>query len=452
MFGIKNEINKNNKKPKNWFLIYMLFFIFMFFQGLTIGVKQAYAICCPVACAGGCSCNDAWHDRHEDAMEDEHEILDDYLITEFQFHQRWVLDTWWREYIFPTLVLMTEQLSAVGMHQMHILGTLIDGKQQLEVQRLFWEKQAEAARDYSLDLGVCAIGTNSRTLAATERLGQFNAIVLTERSIDRQLGNINANASEGPSEDKEGRAAQFISTFCNIRDNANGLGLLCGPMSALRERNVNKDVDYARVVDLAKTIDVDFSDNTDTEDERAIFAMSNLLFAHDVPERININLLQNPKNHDEYLDLRSVVAKRSVAENSFNTIVGLKSRGGLSGNTHTYDFLGAIIQELVDPNPILNQEIEAMIGERPSYYAQMEMLSKKLYQSPEFYTNLYTTPANVKRQAVAMQAIRLMMGQDMYESDLRSEALMSLLLEMELEPLQEDVFSRTDYISEKGKD
>jgi hypothetical protein len=44
---------------------------------------------------------------------------------------------------------MTEQLSAVAMQQMEIIGTFLDAKQQLETQRLFQEMAAQAQKDYT---------------------------------------------------------------------------------------------------------------------------------------------------------------------------------------------------------------------------------------------------------------------------------------------------------------
>jgi hypothetical protein len=75
----------------------------------------------------------------------------------------------------------------------------------------------------------------------------------------------------------------------------------------------------------------------------------------------------------------------------------------------------------------------------PSYYAQMEVLTKKIYQNPDFYTNLYDKPANVERKEVAMQAIGLMQKFDLFKSYLRTEASLSVLLETSIQDLQDKV-------------
>ena len=80
-----------------------------------------------------------------------------------------------------------------------------------------------------------------------------------------------------------------------------------------------------------------------------------------------------------------------------------------------------------------------MLGENPSYYAQMEILTKKIYQNPDFYTNLYDTPANVERKTVALQAIKLIQKFDMLKSYLRGEATVSVLLELAVVNLQNEI-------------
>ena len=126
--------------------------------------------------------------------------------------------------------------------------------------------------------------------------------------------------------------------------------------------------------------------------------------------------------------MRSIIAKRGVAENSFNAIVGLKSEGTAGSK----EFLYALLKDLGIPEI----EIPKILGENPSYDTQMNILTKKIYQNPNFYTNLYDKPANVARKNVAMQAIGLMQKFDTFKSHLRSEASLSILLELAVTNLQ----------------
>ena len=122
-----------------------------------------------------------------------------------------------------------------------------------------------------------------------------------------------------------------------------------------------------------------------------------------------------------FMDFRTAIAKRSVAENSFASIAALKT----SGTNASTSYMRAIMQEMGMSTP----EIDRMIGtSNPSYYAQMDILSRRLYQNPRFYAELMDKPANVVRQQAAMKSISLMQEHDIHDSLQRSEMLLSTLL------------------------
>ena len=105
------------------------------------------------------------------------------------------------------------------------------------------------------------------------------------------------------------------------------------------------------------------------------------------------------------------------------------------GQPQTREFLGAVLTELGVPA----NEVYQLIGERPSYYAQLEIMAKKIYQNPDFYANLYDKPANVARKGVALKAIELMLDRAIFESQLRQEMAMSVLLSSRLRSTFRDV-------------
>jgi hypothetical protein len=77
----------------------------------------------------------------------------------------------------------------------------------------------------------------------------------------------------------------------------------------------------------------------------------------------------------------------------------------------------------------------------------MDILTHKIFESPEFFTNLYTTPANVERIGVTLQALTLMQNRDRYEASLRREMLLSLILELGLRERQEAVVNEVQNAS-----
>ncbi len=367
-----------------------------------------------------------------------------YIASEFNAHREWMMDTLFGDHILRAMMMFTEQMSAVAVQQAMIIGTFLDAKHQLETQRLFQQLQAQAHKDYHPSEDFCWFGTNVRSMANSEAMGRHNAVALAQRALSRHLGNANVNAAQNGDIDKRGRWDQFARVYCDPKDNnwesdarGTGLVLACGAAGGADKNRRNRDIDYTRLIDEPRTIDVSLGDGGALgPQEEDVLAMANNLYGNDVLTRnYTQGKLTTKQAQHLYLTLRSVAAKRSVAENSFNAIVGLKSFGtsdiSTPGNTNTPGtkiYMAAIMKEL----GIADAEIASMIGEQPSYYAQLEVLAKKIYQNPDFYANLYDKPANVARKKVALQAIDLMLDRAIYESQIRQEMVMSVLLSSKL--------------------
>lgn len=393
------------------------------------------AFACP-----NCGCVAAAHNATRALIRGEHALTRNHIATQFENHRTWWKQVYFRRYVGLAMALMTEQLSAVAMQQMEIIGAFLDAKHQLETQALFQELTARAHKDYYPSVEMCIVGTVARSLAASERRGEFNAVLLSQRLQDRQLMNRNSLAVDSTESDKKSRMKKFIGTYCDPHDNNDGLGVLCGGGGPVDR--INKDIDYTYTIGRPLTLDVAFDDNTNpTDDEEDVLALASNLYAHDTFRPISPGHLaeENGQGQLTYLDVRAVIAKRSVAENSFNAIVGMKSRSAIDPAANPYDYMAVIMDELGVTDPA---DVTTILGENPSYYAQMEFLTKKIYQRPEFYTNLYDKPVNVDRKATAMRAISLMQNMDMFDSRLRSEAMLSVLLELKIMKIQEDVQNR----------
>lgn len=359
----------------------------------------------------------------------EQDATRDWISEEFTRHREWLVEVFFLEYLLPALAMSAEQLTAVAMKQMMIVGAFIDAKNQLETQRLFQDLAARAHKDYYPSEGLCTLGSGMRSLAATERLADVTTVLIGQRSLDRQLLNANAISADGARTDRASRAAQFRSTYCNVHDNNRGLTSVCD--GAIPQMRRNKDVDFVRTVFNPSTLNINFSDTNDTEDEEDILALMANLYAHNVFERaIPASQLRIPgknamANRILLMDMRSIAAKRSVAEQPFHALVGMKTVGT---SDVSEEYMRQILQEVGIPE----DQATAIVGENPSYYAQMEILTKRVFQRPEFFVDLYDKPANTARKAVALRAISLMQKRDIFKSALRSEAIMSLLLELEL--------------------
>ncbi|MFN3826309.1 MAG: hypothetical protein ACK4NR_01640 [Micavibrio sp.] len=357
-------------------------------------------------------------------------------------HQEFVWQLWFDNFL-PWWMYMSQQLTQNVMWHTFAIGTFIDAKHQLESQALFQERLAEIHKRYQPSVGMCVFGTNVRSLAASERQSDLTTHTMNERQIQRQLNREGSLGQQGNDIDVQGRAIFFMRQVCDRFDNNaiyddsfSGFRALCetGPRT---NGTVNMDVDFTRLVMLPRTLDVDFINPADPQNQRArqVYALAANLYGTKTLSMPNISTENDKSNESKMLDLRSVIAKRSVAQAPYNALVGLKARGTSISNSSTLDYMARLLEEL----GMSNADARTFIGERPSYYAQLELLAKKIYQNPDFYRELYDRPENTKRKSVAMSAIASMLDREIYDSQLRAEAIMSELLEMKLITSQEMV-------------
>ena len=449
-------------------------------------VEEAQACC--ITCAES-DCDEA-----EDFIEEAHEDIRERVKTEFdddldQFED-WLIEVMLETQFLPAIAAMLNQMGSVAMQYTEIVGSFLDAQHQMDTQRLIRKLQFDAHKDYRPSEGFCYFGTNVRSLAASQNIARFNSLALSRMSLDRQMGQVNTAGSVNAEGDYRARWGQFVDTYCDVGDNnrdssTTGLQLACdrdGPGGATDAGaevydRYNRDIDYTRLIEEPRTLNIDMEDDElevtaepydsliispieEPGDEEDIIAMSKNLFGHQVLSReLSRVAMEQDTAQKLYLALRSVAAKRNVAQTSFNSIVGLKSSGtsheptglyahpgvidlplNVAGGTlihkQTRRFMAAIMDQLLPANTLLGEKVAFniydLIGYSPSYFAQLEVLAKRIYQNPSFYANLYDTPANVARKRVAMKAIELMVDRAIYESQLRREMSVSVLLSSKL--------------------
>lgn len=339
--------------------------------------------------------------------------------------------------------LMTSQLTTTMMLQVEAIGTFFDAKHHLETQRLIQQKTAKAHKDYQPSEQMCEMGTFVRNLADSEQRSKLTQTAITRAALDRALAAGDVKTHQIGS-DEVTRRENFIKTFCNKKDNAEQNKILCNKETKAERKNA--DINYTQTVDMPLTLKINLvGDVPETEEEKIekenIFTFIDYIFMHD-------RFVWKSKNDTPlhsfvkpYMDMRSIIAMRSVAQNSFAYIISEKAQGpkekpgaAAKDKKSVAPFLRALMKEM----GLKETEINETIGEYPSYYAQMEVLTKTIYQHPEFVANLYDKPANVKRLRAAMMAIKVMQDRDIHKALLRREMLTSLLLELQLRNEQQE--------------
>ncbi len=338
---------------------------------------------------------------------------------------------------------MAQGLATAGMTQLGIIGGFLDASEQLQRQRLMERLAAEAHKQYQSSTVMCTIGTMAKGLGNAYRLGQFTALTLEKRSLDRQMHMINVAATASGADDVKDRVRQFKQRYCDIHDNNDGLVQMCNNTSA-PSLTRDRDINFTRTVMQPGALDLDFSNNTITNDEQDIIALENNLFASQLMPPMQGALLMKPANQPYILDYRSVIAKRSVAENSFTNWVGLKAQDGGPGKfaSRILEVFGVARSEA----KVYESSIDLYNLGRSgtSYDSEMEILTKRIEQDPNFYTNLYDTPANLARKGAALRAIGLMQHMDMFKSRLRNEGILAEIVELSVDREQREVQDNMD--------
>lgn len=334
-----------------------------------------------------------------------------------------------------SLMQMTSALTTAMMNQVEVIGMLFDAKQQLENQRLLQQKTADAHKDYHPSQQVCEIGTMVRNLASTQKYMEMSHLSFARRILKRELSSGDASTVEGPQSDMKSRMKHIREVYCNVQDNGLEADNICKD-NDVNPKDANRDVDYTATLDDPLSLKIDMDDGELSRDEENVFALTNNLFHHRPFPSIPESYTTLKRFTEPFQEMRSIVAMRGIARNSISAIVAQKTEGPEhEGNAAPY------MRALVKDFGLEEEEIMKLLGDRPSYYAQMEILTKKLYQHPSFITNLYDKPANVTRIRTSMRAIKSMQDEDIHQALMRREMLLSMILELRIRQRQAEMLS-----------
>lgn len=359
------------------------------------------------------------------------------------FYEDWFIGDLWDMNAKPAFKTMTNQIVATNVYLAGVIGGFLDAQSSIETQMTLQTLQARAVKDYTPSENLCRFGTGVRTLAMAQTRADETAVALASIAQARQLGTRGGASDTGSPMDMQARFNQYRKTYCDPADNGGQNKALCyegsAPISV--PARFNKDINFTRTIDAPLTLDLNFGDGTMTNDEEDVIAMSNNLYGHEVFGRLGDLWMAsrggNADNKIAYLDLRQIIAWRNVATASFNAQVATRARGAPG----SAQFMRNALREMGMSDAEARVYFDANTN-APSFEAMMEILTKKLYQNPNFYVNLVDKPVNINRQIAAMQAFSLMQDRDLYQSLERQEMLLSTLLEIRTAREQREVERR----------
>ena len=139
--------------------------------------------------------------------------INEHTSSEHRAQVVWWISIFWEDNILPALMLMAEQLTAIAVKQTEIVGGFMDAKHQMETQQVLQKITARAHKDYHPSTGMCEFGSSVKSLAASERIGEMTSLIMSQRSMDRGMGNANTSAAGGPLTDTLSRLKQFREVY-----------------------------------------------------------------------------------------------------------------------------------------------------------------------------------------------------------------------------------------------
>lgn len=349
------------------------------------------------------------------------------------YRKDFIMDSFYTNTVEPGFQKVADQIRNAETFKTAAYGAFLDASTFMNSLRDLQAVTAKIMQTYTPSEQICRFGTLSRSLAASDARVDTNRLALSEDGLARSLGTTRGLGAAGTGQDIEYRLKLFVEQFCDLSDNNSGLTEVCQTATPVADLNHNRDIDYTRTLDDKPTINADFTDTNRTQEESDTIALAHFLYGHRLPsKRISYAEMDESEGSVSlYSEYRSVFARRAAAQNSYNFLAAMKAAG--SGGSDSY--MRAVLRQIGLSDADTYKYLGAQNTEYPfvngSYYSQMEILTKRLYQDPSFYAGLMDSKANVRRTSASIQGIGLMQDRDTYRSMERSEMLLALLVQME---------------------
>ena len=122
-------------KHKKYLLLIFLSLLLVSFSTIKTSTPAYAAAAAGASCQYGCSSIGCITCIFTITLN--HQLIDQHTTLKFQQHRIFLLEELYRNNILPALQRMTQQFTAVMLHQTFIIGKFFDSKHQLETQRIF---------------------------------------------------------------------------------------------------------------------------------------------------------------------------------------------------------------------------------------------------------------------------------------------------------------------------
>ena len=329
MFSLGNTIEKPRSRPRSKIRgavkmsLFTLLFVFTLAFSSAVPVKQAQARCC-VCCPTPALV--AYHVLTTTTLT----LL--YKTTFDTLRDTMLSQTWWHTGIKPLLTGMTQELTAGGWFPALEFGAQTDGRLQNETILQMQIMTAEATKRHLPSVSMCKFASLNKSMAQADMRAKMVHNVLNEYSLGRRLGQ-SETIGASRSRDIQSRVKTALELHCNKAEFGGEMSFLCGAGTSTNGRT-SRDINYTNTVDAPDTIHMSLDSGINVAANQSelidVVALKSLLYSNDLAPRVDGSALTwyYKGGQSAYMDWRSTQAKRSVAENSFDALIGMKAASG----------------------------------------------------------------------------------------------------------------------------
>lgn len=347
-----------------------------------------------------------------------------------------ITDTWITGHQASGAQGIATDTAAAGM-----IGKIMDATTQNKAQLALQQSGAASYSTFTPSDSLCRFGTLARSMAASNTTADETMLSLSSMMLGRALHRKGENGT-APQSDFFGQLQNISNLYEDPMDN-DGTPVTkgCTPGSAgctADPARINKDIDAMQTLLIPQTINMNTKDGSITPDEQDVMTLLTYLSGQEAMDTLSRDDLDRRGTTDIkmlYQDIRHIAARRGVVNASLSSYVAQKAKGGKQAGL----YLASVMTEMGLSDAQAVNYIGTDQNSGPSYSAQMNTLTKAIYQNPNYYVGLMDKPANIGRNQVSMQAFKLMQRRDMFEGGLRREMLLSQLLEMEIAAQQKQM-------------
>jgi hypothetical protein len=357
------------------------------------------------------------------------------------YRKDFIMDSFYTCPVETTFKKTADELRRAFMFRIVAMGSFLDASSLNDTMRDLQVLSSDSLKTYTPSDQICRFGTLSRSLAQSEAKVNLDRMFLSEVGLAKNLGKVNTISAAGLGSEFEWRLKVFAEKFCDLKDNETGLDGICPTATPSKDLDLNRDIDYTRLMNYNATINADMTDSGSTQDETNVVTLSHFLYGHRQPvQRVSTTSINESDGAlDIYSQYRSVIARRAAAQNSYNTLVAMRMAGSGGSDTYMRQTLDRIGITAADADRYLGAKDSDHGAVASSYNAQMDLLTKRIFQDPAFYATLMESKANVKRTSASIQSLGLMQARDTYKSMTRSEMLLAILIELEARKISNNI-------------